>query len=100
VATASVTDSARKETEVRNASKEDIRDIKIDKIRPNYRLIYEETEILVLCDDILCRGLQEPIVVERIGNWFRIVDGERRWRACKKLGLLKVKVRIIEAAEE
>jgi ParB family chromosome partitioning protein len=100
VATASVTDSARKEAEVRNASKEDIREIKIDKIRPNYRLIYEETAILALCDDILYRGLQEPIVVERIGNWFRIVDGERRWRACKKLGLLKVKVRIIEAAGE
>ena len=85
---------------MKNASKEDIRVVKIDKIRPNYRLIYEETAILALCDDILCRGLQEPIVVERIGNWFRIVDGERRWRACKKLGLLKVKVRIIEATGE
>ena len=85
---------------MRNASKEDIREIKIDKIRPNYRLVYEETVILTLCDDILCCGLQEPIVVERIGNWFRIVDGERRWRASKKLGLLKVKVRIIEASGE
>ncbi|MCX5994744.1 MAG: ParB/RepB/Spo0J family partition protein [Chloroflexi bacterium] len=78
---------------------EEIREIKIDKIRPNYRLIYEETVILALCDDILCRGLQEPIVVERIGNWFCIVDGEKRWRACKKLGLLRIKVRIIEASD-
>ena len=84
---------------MRNKSQEDIREIKIDKIRPNYRLIYEETAILALCDDILCRGIQEPIVVERVANWFRIVDGEKRWRACKKLGLVKVKVRIIEAAE-
>jgi ParB family transcriptional regulator, chromosome partitioning protein len=97
---ASVTGSARKEAEMGSTSKEDIREIKIDKIRPNYRMIYEGMAILALCDDILYNGLREPIVVERIGNWFRIIDGEKRWRACKKLGLLRVKVRIIEAAEE
>jgi ParB family chromosome partitioning protein len=73
----------------------EIREVRIDKIHPNRRLIFEEDIILELCDDIRCRGLQEPIVVELVENYFQIVDGEKRWRACKKNGLDKVKVQII-----
>ncbi len=69
----------------------EIREIEIDKIRPNYRLVYEADIILRLCDDIRLRGLQEPIVVELVEYWFEIVDGEKRWRACKKIGLNKIK---------
>ena len=75
---------------------EDIREIKIDKIRPNYRLVYEEDVILALCYDIRSRGLQEPIVVELVEYWFQIRDGEKRWRACKKIGFSTIKTIIYE----
>jgi len=76
----------------------EIRQIEIDKIRPNYRLVYEADILLRLCDDIRSQGLQEPIVVELVEYWFEIVDGEKRWRACKKIGLDKIKAIILEAS--
>lgn len=74
----------------------EVREIKIDSIRPNYRLVFEEQVILRFCDDIKLRVLQEPILVELIEYWFQIVDGEKRWRACKKIGLSKIKAVILE----
>ena len=73
-----------------------IREIEIDKIRPNYRLVYEADAILRLCEDIKLRGLQEPVVVELVASWFEIIDGEKRWRACKKIGLNKIRAMILE----
>ena len=76
----------------------EIREIEINKIHPNYRLVYEEEVILRLCDDIKLRGLQEPVVVELVEYWFQIVDGEKRWRACKKNGWNTIKAIILEAS--
>jgi len=76
----------------------EIRQVRIDKILPNRRLIFEEEIILHLCDDIRCNGLREPIVVEESGFYFLIIDGEKRWRACKKIGMLKITAEIIQTA--
>jgi ParB family chromosome partitioning protein len=73
----------------------EIRQVRIDKILPNRRLIFEEDSILRLCDDIKCNGMREPIIVEMAGYFFQIIDGEKRWRACKKIGLTKIKAEII-----
>ncbi len=73
----------------------EIRQIRIDKIYPNRRLIFEEDTILRLCDDIRCNGMREPIIVEMAGYFFQIIDGEKRWRACKKIGLTEIKAEII-----
>ncbi len=75
---------------------QEIREIDIIRIQPNRRLIFEEEVILRLCQDIKSRGLQEPLVVELVGYWFQIIEGEKRWRACKKIGLTRVKALIKE----
>jgi len=80
-----------------DAADAEIREIRIEMITPNYRLVCEEEVILSLCDDISHRGLQEPLVVELFGYRLRIVDGEKRWRACKRIGMARVRVRIVEA---
>lgn len=77
----------------------EIRQVRIDKILPNRRLIFEEDIILLLCDDIKSNGMREPIIVEMAGYFFQIVDGEKRWRACKKVGLTKIKAEIILSAD-
>jgi len=71
------------------------RQVRIDKILPNRRLIFEEDSIIRLCDDIQCNGLTKPIVVELAGDFFQIIDGEKRWRACKKIGMTEIKAEII-----
>ena len=73
----------------------EIRELDIAKIHPNLRLIFDEDIILHLSEDIRSRGLQEAIVVELVECWFEIVDGEKRWRACKKIGLTTIKARIL-----
>ena len=73
-------------------------ELEIDRVRPNYRLVYEEEVIRRLHDDIRANGLQEPIVVELVEYWFQIIDGEKRWRACKRIGLKKIKAVIVEAS--
>lgn len=77
----------------------EIRHVRIDKILPNRRLIFEEDTILCLCDDIRCNGMREPITVEMAGFHFQIIDGEKRWRACKKIGLTEIKAQIILSVE-
>jgi len=76
----------------------EIRQVRIDKIWPNRRLIFEEETIIRLCDDIRCNGLKEPIILEESGFYFLIVDGEKRWRACKKIGMKKIQAEIILSA--
>lgn len=64
----------------------EIRRIHLDKIRPNLRLVYSEESVQVMVRDIQVNGLRQPIEIELVGYWFTIVDGEKRWRALKKLG--------------
>lgn len=73
----------------------EIRELDIDKIHPNLRLVFGEDIILNLCNDIRSKGLREAIVVELFECWFQIVDGEKRWRACKKIGFKKVQAKIL-----
>ncbi len=72
----------------------EIMEVEIDKIHPNRRLIYEQETIFRLCVDIQERGLLEPIEVEPVEYWFEIINGEKRWRACKKIGMRRVMVKI------
>ena len=62
---------------------------KVEKIRPNLRLIYEYEAIEAVCHFIQKGGEIEPLLVWFDGENFRIWDGEKRWRACKKARLLK-----------
>jgi ParB family chromosome partitioning protein len=77
----------------------EVRRVRIDKILPNRRLIFEEDIILSLCDDIKCNGMRESVIIEIAGYFFQIIDGEKRWRACKKIGLTEIKAEIILTAD-
>jgi ParB family chromosome partitioning protein len=74
----------------------EIREIRIDRIRPNYRLVFEDEVIRGLGEDILSRGLQEPITVGLVEYCFEIIDGEKRWRACKKIGWETIRAVVAE----
>ena len=42
----------------------------------------------------------KAIKVWFMGRCFRILDGEKRWRACKKLGICEMKAMIVEEMDE
>ena len=71
-------------------------EIDVERIRPNLRLIYHHEAIEGLCRWIQSGGEVEPMEVWFDGECFRIWDGEKRWRACKKLGITRVKALLIE----
>lgn len=75
-------------------------EIDLARISPNLRFICEQEAIEELCLSIQSHGQQDFIEVYFTGEDFRIVKGERHWRACKKLGLTRIKAIIVEMREE
>lgn len=74
--------------------------IDINRIEPNSsqpRKYFNEDALQELADSIKLHGLIEPIIVQKEDKGFyRIVAGERRWRASKIAGLKEVPVIVKE----
>ena len=65
-------------------------DLKINDISPNNgqpRKIFDDEALNELASSIEENGVIQPIIVQRKGNGYRIVAGERRWRAARIAGL-------------
>ena len=68
-------------------------DLDIDQIKPNPlqpRLNFDPQSIEELAKSIQESGILQPIVVVPEENHYRIIVGERRWRAAQKIGLKKI----------
>src|SRR6188474_1767541 len=67
----------------------------IDRLAPNDfqpRANVDDERLRELAESIKANGIIQPIVVRRDGDRFQIIAGERRWRAAKIAGLLRVPV--------
>lgn len=75
----------------------------LDDIYPNPdqpRTSFKSEEIEELAASIEKEGLLQPILVRKVGDKFQIIAGERRWQACKQLGMEKVPIRIKDANDD
>jgi ParB family chromosome partitioning protein len=73
----------------------------IDRLAPNDfqpRLSGDEARLNELAQSIKANGIIQPIVVRKMGDRFQIIAGERRWRAAKLAGLLRVPVVVRDVA--
>jgi ParB family chromosome partitioning protein len=61
---------------------------------------FDETKLEELAASIREHGIVEPILVRRDGGRYRIVAGERRWRAAQRAGLKEVPVLVRDADEK
>lgn len=71
----------------------DIREIKLNDISPGKqqpRKTFDEEKLNNLSESIKKHGVVQPIIVCKENNIYRIVAGERRWRAARKAGLLTI----------
>lgn len=85
-----------KEENTLNADNE----VPLESVQPNPdqpRTNFKQEEIEELAASINKDGLLQPILVRPVGKGYQIIAGERRWQACKSLGLKTVPVRIREA---
>jgi len=77
--------------------------ISIDQIQPNPlqpRKIFDEASIEQLARSIREHGIVQPIVVTRSGDRYKIIAGERRFRAAQKVGLSTIPAVIKEMLPE
>jgi ParB family chromosome partitioning protein len=73
----------------------------IDRISPNDfqpRAHVDGARLQELAQSIRTNGVIQPIVVRKVGDRFQIIAGERRWRAAKLAGLLRVPVVVRDVA--
>ncbi len=77
-----------------NKKDETLIEIEIERIIPGDaqpRTDFDENSLKELANSIKEKGIIQPIVVSRVGDGsFRIIAGERRWRAAKIAGLQKI----------
>lgn len=64
----------------------------IDPDRSQPRQYFDEEALEELTASIRIHGVIQPLLVQKKGNRYVIVAGERRWRAAKEAGLKKVPV--------
>jgi len=70
-------------------------EIPLSEIIPNEyqpRDYFNEEKLNELCSSIKEKGLMQPIIVRRKNDKYEIIAGERRYRACLKLNMIKLPV--------
>jgi ParB family chromosome partitioning protein len=77
-------------------------EVDIDRLAPNElqpRGLMDPAALEDLSRSIVANGIIQPIVVRKTGDRFQIIAGERRWRAAKMAGLLRVPIAVREVAQ-
>ena len=78
-------------------------EVDIDLLTPNERqprLHMDDARLEELAQSIRQNGIIQPILVRRHGHAYRIIAGERRWRAAQRAGLLRVPVVVRDVAAD
>jgi ParB family chromosome partitioning protein len=81
---------------------ENLNTLSINQIKPNKkqpRKYFDEEKIAMLAESIKEHGMIQPIIVQKDLEDYRIIAGERRWRAAKKANLKEVPVIIMDITE-
>ena len=77
--------------------------VKIRKVEPSKsqpRTNFDEDSLKELSESIKEHGMIQPIVVKHEGDSYKIIAGERRWRAAKLAGMKEVPILIRECSEQ
>ena len=90
--------------DITQSSEGDIKKVRMSLIEPNKkqpRRHFDEEKITALADSIKEHGLIQPIIITPSdNNMYKIVAGERRWRAAKKANLKEIPAVIRKYSEE
>lgn len=81
--------------QVKTVVKQEEIKIKITEIEPNReqpRKKFDEDALLELAESIKQFGVIQPLIVQKRGDYYEIIAGERRWRAAKMAGLKEIPV--------
>lgn len=68
-------------------------EIDINDVEPNSeqpRKKFDEEKMQQLTDSIKEHGIVQPVIVKKEGNFYKLIAGERRWRAARMAGLKSI----------
>lgn len=71
----------------------------LQKVEPNPlqpRKNFDPEALQTLADSIAEHGIIQPLSVRKVGDYYQIVAGERRWRAARLAGLTEVPVCVLD----
>lgn len=77
--------------------------LRISEVEPNKnqpRHSFDEESIANLAESIRENGLIQPIIVRKTAMGYQIIAGERRWRACRMLGMNEITAVVKEFDDE
>lgn len=77
--------------------------VKLTLIEPGSnqpRKSFNEDSLQELADSIKQYGIIEPLIVQKNGSMYKIIAGERRWRAARIAGLKEIPVIVKEYSDE
>lgn len=77
--------------------------LRISEVEPNKnqpRHSFDEDSIANLAESIRENGLIQPIIVRKTAMGYQIIAGERRWRACRMLGMNEITAVVKEFDDE
>jgi ParB family chromosome partitioning protein len=79
-------------------------EIEITKVSPNVdqpRKVFKDSTLKELAASIKEKGVLQPVIVSRTGDGsFRLIAGERRWRAAALAGLKKIPALVKEVSSQ
>lgn len=81
----------------------DLRELPIEKVHPNGtqpRQQMDAAALQELANSIREMGQIQPILVRPNADGYQIVHGERRWRACKLIGLETIRAEVRELGDD
>jgi ParB family chromosome partitioning protein len=80
-----------------------VKEIRINDIEPNSgqpRKNFNDEKLSQLAESIKQHGVVQPLIIQREDSGYKIVAGERRWRAAKLAGLKTVPVIIRDLSDK
>ncbi|WP_026893032.1 ParB/RepB/Spo0J family partition protein [Lacrimispora aerotolerans] len=96
-------EAAAKKSEVPDSETGKEMFLKLSSIEPNRdqpRNEFKEDSLLELAESMKEYGVLQPLLVQKKGDFYEIIAGERRWRAAKLAGLKEVPVVIREYTKQ
>lgn len=92
----SIKETPKPEKVEKKDEKGTVGEVELSKVQPNPdqpRTHFKPEEIEELANSIKKEGLLQPILVNKVGDHYQIIAGERRWQACKSLDMKTIPVR-------
>jgi len=90
--------------QVQRESRDELRDLPLDLIRPGRyqpRSVFDPEKLAELADSIRAQGIVQPIVVRPVEDeQFELIAGERRWRAAQMAGIAEIPAVIRDVPDE